>query len=149
VSSCPALLQESGWRLILPEVRLRLDAQHDNWKRQSHPADQQARKRGRSKYFPVAPTLAEQGYPEATVTPWFGFVIPAKTPQPVLDKISKALDTALADADAEEARYGRLRARARTAESVRFDHRPGRRHLEQGDQGREYHRRLNHDALRQ
>jgi tripartite-type tricarboxylate transporter receptor subunit TctC len=102
VSSCPALLQESGWRLILPEVRLRLDAQHDNWKRQSHPADQQARKRGRSKYFPVAPTLAEQGYPEATVTPWFGFVIPAKTPQPVLDKISKALDTALADADVQK-----------------------------------------------
>src|SRR5262249_16154359 len=57
---------------------------------------------GRSKYFPDVPTLAEQGYPEATVTPWFGIVIPAKTPQPVLEKISKALDTALANDEVEK-----------------------------------------------
>ena len=37
---------------------------------------------GRSKYFPDVPTLAEQGFAEAQVTPWFGVVVPAGTPQP-------------------------------------------------------------------
>src|SRR3974390_2537903 len=36
----------------------------------------------RTKYFPDAPTLAEQGYAEAQVTPWFGIVVPKGTPQP-------------------------------------------------------------------
>uniref|UniRef100_UPI001D0DECDD tripartite tricarboxylate transporter substrate-binding protein n=1 Tax=Klebsiella pneumoniae TaxID=573 RepID=UPI001D0DECDD len=40
---------------------------------------------GRSKYFPDAPTLAEQGFAEAQVTPWFGIVLPAKTPRPVVE----------------------------------------------------------------
>ena len=31
---------------------------------------------GRSKYFPDAPTMAEQGFAEAQVTPWFGVVVP-------------------------------------------------------------------------
>ena len=31
---------------------------------------------GRSKYFPDAPTMAEQGFAEAQVTPWFGIVVP-------------------------------------------------------------------------
>jgi tripartite-type tricarboxylate transporter receptor subunit TctC len=34
---------------------------------------------GRSKYFPDVPTLAEQGFAEAQVTPWFGVVVPAGT----------------------------------------------------------------------
>ena len=45
---------------------------------------------GRSKYFPDAPTMAEQGFAEAQVTPWFGVVVPAATPQPVVDRISRA-----------------------------------------------------------
>ena len=32
---------------------------------------------GRSKYFPDVPTMAEQGFAEAQVTPWFGVVVPA------------------------------------------------------------------------
>ena len=51
---------------------------------------------GRSKYFPDAPTMAEQGFAEAQVTPWFGVVVPKGTPQPVVALISKALETALA-----------------------------------------------------
>jgi len=51
---------------------------------------------GRSKYFPDVPTMAEQGFAEAQVTPWFGIVVPAGTPQPIVDRISKALETALA-----------------------------------------------------
>ena len=57
---------------------------------------------GRSKYFPDAPTLAEQGFAEAQVTPWFGVVVPKGTPQPVVDQISKTLETALAAPEVKE-----------------------------------------------
>jgi tripartite-type tricarboxylate transporter receptor subunit TctC len=57
---------------------------------------------GRSKYFPDAPTLAEQGFAEAQVTPWFGVVVPKGTPEPVVAQISKALEVALAAADVKE-----------------------------------------------
>jgi tripartite-type tricarboxylate transporter receptor subunit TctC len=57
---------------------------------------------GRSKYFPDAPTMAEQGFPEAQVTPWFGVVVPAATPQPIVERISKALEAALATADVQQ-----------------------------------------------
>jgi tripartite-type tricarboxylate transporter receptor subunit TctC len=57
---------------------------------------------GRSKYFPDVPTMAEQGFAEAQVTPWFGVVVPAKTPGPIVDRISKALETALATSDIRE-----------------------------------------------
>ena len=57
---------------------------------------------GRSKYFPDAPTMAEQGFAEAQVTPWFGVVVPAGTPQPIVERISKALESALAAPDVRE-----------------------------------------------
>jgi tripartite-type tricarboxylate transporter receptor subunit TctC len=57
---------------------------------------------GRSKYFPDAPTLAEQGFAEAQVTPWFGVVVPKGTPQPVVDQISKTLEAALATSDVKQ-----------------------------------------------
>jgi len=57
---------------------------------------------GRSKYFPDVPTMAEQGFAEAQVTPWFGIVAPAGTPQPVVERISKALEAALATADVRQ-----------------------------------------------
>jgi tripartite-type tricarboxylate transporter receptor subunit TctC len=57
---------------------------------------------GRSKYFPDAPTMAEQGFAEAQVTPWFGVVVPAGTPQPVVDRISEALEKALATSDVRQ-----------------------------------------------
>src|ERR1700751_1005370 len=50
----------------------------------------------RTKYFPDAPTLAEQGYANAQVTPWFGIVVPKATPQPIIERIDKALEAALA-----------------------------------------------------
>src|SRR6202051_4307120 len=49
---------------------------------------------GRTKYFPDVPTLAEQGFAEAQVTPWFGIVVPKATPEPVVDRIGKALGAA-------------------------------------------------------
>ena len=57
---------------------------------------------GRSKYFPNVPTMAEQGFGEAQVTPWFGIVVPAGTPQPIVDRISKALEMALALPEVQE-----------------------------------------------
>jgi tripartite-type tricarboxylate transporter receptor subunit TctC len=57
---------------------------------------------GRSKYFPDAPTMAEQGFAEAQVTPWFGVVVPAGTPQPIVDRISQALEVALAASDVQQ-----------------------------------------------
>lgn len=56
---------------------------------------------GRSKYFPDVPTMAEQGFAEAQVTPWFGVVVPAGTPQPIVERISQALEQALATADVQ------------------------------------------------
>jgi tripartite-type tricarboxylate transporter receptor subunit TctC len=47
---------------------------------------------GRSKYFPDVPTMAEQGFAEAKVTPWFGIVVPVGTAPPVVERISKALE---------------------------------------------------------
>jgi tripartite-type tricarboxylate transporter receptor subunit TctC len=57
---------------------------------------------GRSKYFPDAPTMAEQGFAEAQVTPWFGVVVPKGTPQQVVQQISKALEAALATSDVQQ-----------------------------------------------
>ena len=57
---------------------------------------------GRSKYFPEVPTMAEQGFAEAQVTPWFGIVVPAGTPEPIVARISTALETALASPEVQQ-----------------------------------------------
>ena len=57
---------------------------------------------GRSKYFPEVPTMAEQGFAEAQVTPWFGIVVPAGTPEPIVARISAALETALASPEVQQ-----------------------------------------------
>lgn len=57
---------------------------------------------GRSKYFPEVPTMAEQGFAEAQVTPWFGIVVPAGTPEPIVARISTALETALASPEIQQ-----------------------------------------------
>ena len=46
--------------------------------------------------------MAEQGFPGAQVTPWFGVVVPAGTPEPIVGRISKALEAALATPDVRE-----------------------------------------------
>ena len=57
---------------------------------------------GRTKYFPDVPTLAEQGYAQAQVTPWFGIVVPAATPQAIVGRIDAALEAALASPEVRE-----------------------------------------------
>ena len=39
----------------------------------------------RAESLPDVPTVAEAGLPELESGPWFGFFVPAKTPQPVID----------------------------------------------------------------
>jgi tripartite-type tricarboxylate transporter receptor subunit TctC len=41
----------------------------------------------RARALPDLPTVAEQGVPGFSTSSWFGLVAPAKTPQPVLDKL--------------------------------------------------------------
>jgi len=57
---------------------------------------------GRTKYFPDVPTLAEQGFAEAQVTPWFGIVVPAATPKAIVERIDQALEAALSTPEVRE-----------------------------------------------
>ena len=80
---------------------------------------------GRSKYFPDAPTMAEQGFAEAQVTPWFGVVVPEGTPQPVVDQISKALEAALATpTSSKSSTWPAARPRARRCRHSPISSRP-------------------------
>jgi tripartite-type tricarboxylate transporter receptor subunit TctC len=42
------------------------------------------------------PTTAEAGMPKLDATSWFGVFAPAKTPQPIIDKLSAAISKVLA-----------------------------------------------------
>ncbi len=41
--------------------------------------------------FPDVPTMAEKGFPEASLNIWMALYVPAKTPKPVVDTLVKAL----------------------------------------------------------
>lgn len=45
----------------------------------------------RNPSLPDVPTMKEQGYPELEITSWFGIVAPARTPEPVLARLSADL----------------------------------------------------------
>jgi tripartite-type tricarboxylate transporter receptor subunit TctC len=45
----------------------------------------------RVKEFPNVPTMAEKGFPDASLNIWMGLYVPAKTPRPVVDTLVKAL----------------------------------------------------------
>jgi tripartite-type tricarboxylate transporter receptor subunit TctC len=47
--------------------------------------------------FPQIPTMAEKGFPEASLNIWLGLYVPAKTPQPITEVLSKALAQAARD----------------------------------------------------
>ncbi len=49
----------------------------------------------RSSLLPEVRTLAEQGLPEATFDAWYGFAAPARTPHPVLEKLTRAVSAAM------------------------------------------------------
>ncbi len=46
----------------------------------------------RNPLFPTVPTVAEQGYPGFQAVSWAGLSAPAGTPQPIVDKLEKAMN---------------------------------------------------------
>ena len=51
----------------------------------------------RSPEIPEVPSMAEAGYPDVDTHLWSGFFVPAGTPAPIVDKLTKELGRALAD----------------------------------------------------
>lgn len=51
----------------------------------------------RSPLLPELPTMAESGYPDATVVSWYGFHAPAGTPPEILKRLSDAVGAAALD----------------------------------------------------
>jgi tripartite-type tricarboxylate transporter receptor subunit TctC len=51
----------------------------------------------RSELLPDLPTIAESGYPDIVLNGWNGFLAPAGTPKPALDKINAGVNQALKD----------------------------------------------------
>ena len=49
--------------------------------------------------LPQTPTMVEAGAPEMNLSAWVGLLAPAKTPQPVIDRLQQAAHAALADPD--------------------------------------------------
>lgn len=45
----------------------------------------------RSKLFPELPTIAEAGVPGYESHAWYGFVVPAKTPQPIVSRLNQEI----------------------------------------------------------
>ena len=51
----------------------------------------------RTSIYPTAPTLVEQGYANVVGYGWFGFMVPAATPQPIVDRLAGEVHAVLAD----------------------------------------------------
>ena len=49
----------------------------------------------RSKLVPDLPTVAEAGVPGFEANNWYGIVVPAKTPKPIIDRLHKEFTTVL------------------------------------------------------
>jgi tripartite-type tricarboxylate transporter receptor subunit TctC len=56
----------------------------------------------RSPSAPELPTMVEAGFPEFVVDGWYGMFAPAKTPKPIVDKLSVDINKALKDPDSLE-----------------------------------------------
>lgn len=56
----------------------------------------------RSIVLPEFPTLAEAGYPQVVSTAWNGIVAPAKTPRPIVERLSRELVAILGSEDVRE-----------------------------------------------
>lgn len=59
--------------------------------------------------LPDTPTMAEAGFPEASISPWFAVMVPAGTPAAIVERIAKEVGQAMASPDVKE-RFGRLGA---------------------------------------
>ena len=51
----------------------------------------------RTPALPDVPTTAEAGFPAVEATAWFGVTAPARTPQPIVDRLAREINACLAD----------------------------------------------------
>jgi tripartite-type tricarboxylate transporter receptor subunit TctC len=51
----------------------------------------------RSAAFPDVPTVQETGVPDFEVDSWYAMFVPARTPQPVIDRLNRALNAVLTE----------------------------------------------------
>lgn len=56
----------------------------------------------RSAAIPDVPTFAESGYPDMLITPWFGLLAPAGTPEQNISKLNAAFNAAFKDPDVQK-----------------------------------------------
>jgi len=56
----------------------------------------------RSAIYPDAPTLREQGYPNVIAAGWYGFMAPAATPRPIVERMEQEFLRALADPEVQQ-----------------------------------------------
>jgi len=56
----------------------------------------------RSAAFPDVPTVQESGVPDFEVDSWYAMFVPARTPQPVIERLNRALNSVLSDATIRE-----------------------------------------------
>ncbi len=56
----------------------------------------------RSPVAPELPTVAESGYPGFEVIGWFGWLAPAKTPKPIVDRLNQELVKALGNPEVKD-----------------------------------------------
>ena len=56
----------------------------------------------RSPIYPEAPTLREQGLANVVASGWYGFMAPAATPQPIVEKLQAEVIRALADPEVKQ-----------------------------------------------
>lgn len=57
----------------------------------------------RNRFTPQVPTFAEQGHADLVIEDWFGFFVPAHTPDAAVNKAAEAIQAALASADVQQA----------------------------------------------
>lgn len=56
----------------------------------------------RSAAFPDVPTMQEAGVADFEVDSWYAMFVPAKTPKAIIERLNKAMNAAVADADVKE-----------------------------------------------
>ena len=56
----------------------------------------------RSPIYPDAPTLSEQGLPNVVASGWYGFMAPAATPRPIVERLQEEIVGVLDDPDVKQ-----------------------------------------------
>lgn len=58
--------------------------------------------KNRSSVLPNVPTALESGFPDLVVTAWYGIVVPKGTPSHIVNRLNKAINTALQDVQTQK-----------------------------------------------